>query len=90
MCRLFVVSFIAALDFIAGDTYNLLILDPGTASAPLSKALRETRGWQRLLRRGERTLRHSQYQLLYCLDSMSSEEEHAMEKTIVAAEVHHT
>jgi hypothetical protein len=46
--------------------YMLLILDPAVAPAALAAALRRRQGWQRLLRRGASTLRHSQYQLMYC------------------------
>ncbi|KAF5837111.1 peptidase family C78-domain-containing protein [Dunaliella salina] len=48
-------------------TYTLLVLDPGIPTSSIVSSLRAGSGWQRFIRRGLHTLRHSQYQLLVCV-----------------------
>lgn len=62
-------------------------------AAPPPLPRRAGTGWQKLLRRGLHTLRHPQYQLLYCQDvplahaSMGGEQERARRKVVRASEV---
>lgn len=51
--------------------YTLLVLDPGCPSRPLAEALARRQGWQRMVKRGQHTLRKPQYQLLYCAPGLA-------------------
>lgn len=68
--------------------HTLLILDPGTSAASLSGALGTRSGWQRLLKRGPRTLRRDQYQLLFVVPGLAAGEELEALKTVAACERH--
>eukprot|EP00798_Chlamydomonas_sp_ICE-L_P005802 gene5802-6086_t len=68
--------------------YTLLVLDPGMPSAALYEALRSKTGWQRMVRRGVQTLKHPQYQLMYCLDSLSDHMGRECMKIVAASEVY--
>ena len=45
---------------------TLLLLDPGVPPPALRDALKNNGQWQRLVKRGPRTLKQSQFQVLYC------------------------
>lgn len=69
----------------------LLILDPSIDKRVLQNALERGQGWQKLLRRGGHTLKHSQWQLLYVPPLslggvVMSEEEKEKLKKITASE----
>lgn len=57
--------------FFTGDVheYNLLLFDPGQPADPMRKALAAKLGWQKFVKRGLHTLRHSQYQVMYVTDA---------------------
>lgn len=66
--------------------FHLLLLDPGTPGAKLAAALQSCQGWQRLLKRGARTLRHGQYQLVWVDPGLAGEAERQRLKLVAAAE----
>lgn len=66
--------------------YTLLVFDPGTPPAKLAAALHSRHGWQRLLKRGLHTLRHSQYQLVWVEPGLAGEEERQRLKQVAAVE----
>jgi hypothetical protein len=68
--------------------HTLLILDPGTPGDKLAAALSQRQGWQRLLKRGAHTLRHSQYQLLFVQPGIAAGAELEALKTVAACERH--
>ncbi|CAL8463782.1 g3316 [Coccomyxa elongata] len=53
----------------------LLILDPSHGTAGLEKALRQRKGWQRLIKRSMCMLQKPQFQLLHCLDGLATGQE---------------
>ncbi len=70
----------------AEGEYNLLVLDPGVPTAKLAAALRDGKGWQRLLKRGVHTLSRPEYQLLYVDDGVASGAELQKLKEVAAEE----
>ncbi|KAF3432702.1 hypothetical protein FNV43_RR23804 [Rhamnella rubrinervis] len=65
--------------------YNLLILDPAHRTAALERSLKENIGWQKLIKRGVRTLKKSQYQLCYVDPGIARGGEIELLKTIDSA-----
>ncbi|KAI4383178.1 hypothetical protein MLD38_009048 [Melastoma candidum] len=62
--------------------FSLLVLDPAARTADIMGALRGNSGWQKLIKRGAHTLRHSQYQLCYIDFGISQGEDMEQLKTI--------
>ena len=65
-----------------------MVLDPGCPTRPLAEALQRRAGWQRMVKRGQHTLRKAQYQLLYCAPGLAAHgsDEYAALRIIAAAE----
>ncbi|GAB4821175.1 hypothetical protein N2152v2_008221 [Parachlorella kessleri] len=68
--------------------YTLLVLDPGCPTQPLAEALYRRSGWQRMVKRGQHTLRKPQYQLLWCDPGLAATDsgEYEALKVIAASE----
>lgn len=66
--------------------HTLLVLDPGHSTQALAAALRSGANWQRMLKRGQHTLRNDQYQLLFVEPGFASEQERSQLKTVLAHE----
>ena len=60
----------------------LLVLDPSQRTADLVKALRERRGWQKLLKRGLHTLKKAEYQLCYVDEGVAKGDEYESLKVL--------
>ncbi|EIE18806.1 DUF1671-domain-containing protein, partial [Coccomyxa subellipsoidea C-169] len=50
----------------------LLILDPSLTTGALERALRQRKGWQRLIKRSMCMLQKREYQLLHCLNGLAT------------------
>lgn len=62
--------------------YNLLVLDPSHKTVHIERALRDNVGWQKLIKRGEDTLKKRQYQLCYIDSGIAHGEEIEKLKTL--------
>lgn len=62
--------------------YNLLVLDPAHRTATLERSLKRNAGWQKLIKRGIRTLKKPQYQLCYIDPGIAKGEELEQLKTM--------
>lgn len=72
----------------SGVEYTLLILDPSCPTQPLANALQSRSGWQRMVKRGQHTLRAAKYQLMYCAEGLAAlgSDDYAALKIVAAAE----
>ncbi|XP_059463342.1 uncharacterized protein LOC132192103 isoform X2 [Corylus avellana] len=62
--------------------YSLLIFDPAHRTTVIERALKESDGWQKLIKRGVHTLRKPQYQLCYIDTGIAQGEEMELLKRI--------
>jgi len=67
------------------DEHFLIILDPTHRTADIRRALRNNRSWQKLLKRGEKTLGLSEYQILYADPGLAESEDEIEKSKIIAA-----
>jgi hypothetical protein len=70
------------------DELFLIVFDPSQKTEDIARALKGRKGWQRLLKRGIRSLKHAEYQLCYIDEGIAYGEEWESLKFLTS--VHYT
>ena len=66
------------------DDVYLLVLDPSHPTKRILESLREKKGWEKLIKRGLRTLKQTEYQLCYVDRGVAKGEEYENLKTLAS------
>ena len=66
------------------DDVYLLVLDPSHPTKRILQSLQEQKGWEKLIKRGLRTLKQTEYQLCYVDRGVAKGEEYENLKTLAS------